>query len=192
MNDLRLSISVEGLGSIFEPAVAYLKLVGSAREYSRAVLSKEFMAAFTRVRSIANLLRLAAISVILSGVTFFLPETWIDSFLVWCGLGQMPHAALMRYVLRGAGFLQVAGGVAIWVIAGDVVRYRPIVITVLANFLVGAPAFYLIDAIVGLPRWWCIMDFACCFLAGGVPLAFCLWPSKTSPGTALAPDATAP
>lgn len=117
----------------------------------------------------------------LSGVSFSFPETWIDSFLVWCGVGQMPHAALMRYVLHGGGYLQVAGGVAIWVIARDIMRYRPIVITVLTILLVGAPAFYLIDAIAGLPRWWCMLDFTCCFLAGGVPLAFCFWPSSPDP-----------
>lgn len=141
------------------------------------------MKTFTRVRSIAILLRVAAISVFFSGVSFFLPETWIDSFLVWCGLGQMPHAALMRYVLWGAGYFQVAGGVFIWVIARDVVRYHPIVITVLVLLLVGAPVFYLIDALAGLPWYWCILDFTCCFLAGGVPLVFCLWPAKTSPNT---------
>jgi hypothetical protein len=139
------------------------------------------MSTSTRVRWIAILLRVAAISVMLSGLSFFLPEPWIDSILEWCGVGQMPHEALMRYVVRGAGYLQVAGGVFIWAIARDVVRYRPIVITVLALLLIGAPAFYLIDATAGLPRWWCFMDFGCCFLAGGVPLAFCLWPSSHEP-----------
>jgi hypothetical protein len=139
------------------------------------------MKTFTRVRAIANLLRVAAISIIFSGLSFSFPETWIDSFLVWCGMGQMPHEALMRYVLRGAGYLQVAGGVFILVLASDVVRYKPLVMTVLALLLLGAPSFYLIDASAGLPRWWCMMDFACCFLAGGVPLTFCLWPSAPNP-----------
>jgi hypothetical protein len=58
------------------------------------------------------------------------------------------------------------------------VRYQPVVVAVLIAFLIGAPSFYLVDAIAGMPRWWRILEFACCFLAGGVPLAVCLWPAS--------------
>jgi hypothetical protein len=136
------------------------------------------MKTFTRVRTISFLLRVVAVSAILSGVSFFFPEKWIDSFLAWCGLEQMPHVALMRYVLWGAGHLQIGIGMVVWFIARDVVRYQSVVIVVLAVFLIAAPAFYLTDAIAGLPWYWCVLDFTCCFLAGGVPLAFCLWPSS--------------
>lgn len=132
------------------------------------------MKTFTRVRTIAFLLRVVAISAILSGVTFYFPERDIDSFLVWCGLPEMPHAVLMRYVLLGAGHLQVAIGVVVWFMARDPVRYQPIIIIMLVVFLVAAPAFYLTDAIAGLPWYWSLLDFSCCFLAGGIPLAFCL------------------
>jgi hypothetical protein len=136
------------------------------------------MKVFTRVRTIAFLLRVVAISAILSGVTFYFPEGDIDSFLVWCGLPEMPHAVLMRYVLLGAGHLQVGIGVVVWFMARDPVRYQPIIITMLVVFLVAAPAFYLTDAIAGFPWYWCLLDFSCCFLAGGVPLVFCLWQSS--------------
>jgi hypothetical protein len=137
---------------------------------------------FTRVRTIGFLLRIVAVSAILSGISFYFPERWIDSFLAWCGLaGPMPHAVLMRYVLWGAGNLQVGIGVVIWVISRDVARYQPVVIAVLVVFLIAAPAFYLTNALAGLPSYWSFVDFVCCFLAGGVPLAFCLWPAKESP-----------
>jgi len=139
------------------------------------------MKTFTRVRTIAFLLRAVAIFLFCDGGGLFLPESWGNSCLVWCGLEPMPHATLMRYFLLMSGYLQIAIGVLVWIVAADVVRYRPLVIATIAIFLVGAPAFYLIDAIVGLPRWWCIMDFTCCLLCGGVPLVFCIWPAKTSP-----------
>jgi len=123
----------------------------------------------------------AAISAILSGLTFYLPVGWIDSFLVWCGLPQMPHAAIMRYVLLGAGHLQIGIGVVIWFISRDVVRYQPVIIATLTVILMAAPAFFLTNAIAGLPRYWSLLDFGCCFLAGGLPLLFCLWPAKPSP-----------
>src|SRR5437899_5608933 len=105
----------------------------------------------------------------------------------------MPHAVLMRYFLYGAGHLQIGIGLVIWFIARDVVRYQPVVVATLVVFLIAAPAFYLTDAVAGLPWYWCLVDFACCFLAGGVPLLFCLWPPKRSPNnTGLEPTGTAP
>src|SRR5207248_7354728 len=121
------------------------------------------MKPFIRPRSMAFLIRLAAVSVFFSGVSFFLPETSINSFLVWCGLEQMPDATMMRYVLRGAGYLQIGCGVVLWVLARDVVRYQPIVIAFIAVALMGAPAFYWLDAAAGLPGYWCMLDFTCCF-----------------------------
>ncbi len=139
------------------------------------------MKPFTRVRSMAFLMRLAAVSLFFSGVSFFLPEASINSLLVWCGLEQMPDATMMRYILRGAGYLQLAYGVFLWVVARDVVRHQPVVVAFIVLFLIGAPAFYRIDAAAGLPRYWCLLDFTCCFLGGAVPLAFWLWPTKKSP-----------
>ena len=108
------------------------------------------MKTFTRVRSMANALRVLAIFVIVNGVSILLPWAWIDSVLIWCGLGHMPDAAVLHYLLRGAGYFAMTFGVLIWVIASDVVRYRPIVITIITIFLIGAPVFYLIDAFAGV------------------------------------------
>src|SRR5689334_3347236 len=122
------------------------------------------MKPFTRIRTITFLLRVVAISAILSGVSFYFPERWIDSFLVWCWVPEMPHAVLMRYVLLGAGHLQIGIGLVIWFIARDLVRYQPVVVATLVVFLIAAPAFYLTDAFAGLPWYWCLVDFGCCFL----------------------------
>jgi hypothetical protein len=139
------------------------------------------------VRSTANALRVIAVFVILNGISVLLPKRWIDSGLVWCGLGHMPDAVLFRYLLRGDGFFLVSFGVLIWVVASDVVRYQPIVITLITIFLVGVPVSALIDALVGLPRWWCIMDSTICMFAGGITLAFCVWRLKKSRNTPVPP-----
>ena len=93
----------------------------------------------------------------------------------------MPHAMFLSYLLQAAAYFQIVIGAFIWVIATDVVRYRPLVITTIAIFLAGAPVFYVIDARIGLPRWWCMMDFISAFLCGAFPLAFCLCPAKRRP-----------
>jgi hypothetical protein len=139
------------------------------------------MKAPAKFRSIANALRVLAVFVFINGISILLPWTWIDSVVVWGGFGHMPDAVVLHYLLRGAGYFAITFGVLIWVIASDVVRYRPIVITVIAIFLVGAPAFYLIDSIAGLPQWFCLMDFTICLLGGGFPLVFYLWPSSHEP-----------
>jgi hypothetical protein len=100
------------------------------------------MKTFTRVRSIANALRILAVAWILSGVCCFFPEKWIDSFLAWFGVAQMPQALPMIYVLRGVGWVCVGMGIVIWIVATDVVRYRPIVIAIIALHLIAAPVFY--------------------------------------------------
>jgi hypothetical protein len=145
------------------------------------------MRTFTRVRTIAFLLRIVSLSAILSGLSFFFPKPWIDSFVQWWGTGPMPEGALMRYVLWGGGCLQVGIGAVVWVIARDVVRHQAVVVAVLVAFLVAAPTFYFIDAVAGLPRSWCWVDFGCCFLAGIVPLLFCLWPTKQSRDPVMQP-----
>jgi hypothetical protein len=139
------------------------------------------MKTFTRFRSIANILRVLAVAWILSGVCCFFPDSWIDSFLAWFGVEQMPHALPMIYVLRGAGWVCVGTGVVIWIVATDIIRYRPMVIAIITLHLIAAPVFYWMDAIIGMPRRWCMMDFVCFLAAGSGPLAFCLWPAKTLP-----------
>jgi hypothetical protein len=80
----------------------------------------------------------------------------------------------------------IALGALVWIIARDVVRYRPLVIALIVIQLIGAPVLCLIDVTSGMPRWWCIMDFTSCLLGGGIllPLIF-----KKSPlqATAAAP-----
>jgi hypothetical protein len=134
-----------------------------------------------KARSTANFLRFVALSQMIAFVVVVVPESWMASVHSWLGLGPMPDAVILRYLIRGAAFSQGAFGVLIWVIASDVVRFRPLVLTTAALYLVAASLFYFIDAIAGLPRWWCIWDCACCFLIGSVLLALSFWPSSNEP-----------
>jgi ABC-type uncharacterized transport system permease subunit len=66
------------------------------------------------------------------------------------------------------------------------------VIAIIALHLIAAPGFYWMDTIIGMTLSWRIMDFVSFLVSGVLPLAFCLWPAKKSPNTALEPTATAP
>jgi hypothetical protein len=129
------------------------------------------------IRSTARFLKFLSLLQILTGAIVVMPVEWIAAWHVWLGVGPMPDDAVLRYVIRGAAYSQGAIGVLLWIMATDVVRYRPLVMATAAIYLVGAPAFYLLDTIAGMPRFWCLFDSASCFLAGAIILALCLWSS---------------
>jgi hypothetical protein len=113
-------------------------------------------------------LRLLAILQVLTGAIVFLPVAWIAAWHAWLGLGPMPDDAVLRYVIRGGAFVQGAIGVLLWIMATDLVRYRPLIIAVAAIYLVSGPAFYGIDAVAGMPGFWCIFDGLSCFAVGSI------------------------
>ena len=133
------------------------------------------------VRTTANFLRFVAIVQILTFAVIFMPSTWIGAWHYWVGLGVMSDTPVFRYVLRGASYVHGAIGILLWVMATDIVRYRPLVLTTALVYLIGGPAYYLIDSIAGIPGSWCIFDSAFCFLVGGAMLALCVWSSSETP-----------
>jgi hypothetical protein len=128
----------------------------------------------TSAGATTNFLRFLAVLQILTGAIVFMPVDWIGQWHSWLGLGPLPDDAVLRYVIRGAAYAQGAIGVLLWVMARDVVQYRPLVITTAWIYLLGAPVFYFIDSIAGMPRYWCIFDTVSCFLSGAILLALCL------------------
>lgn len=127
------------------------------------------------VRPITVCLRLLAILQILTAGIAIMPIAWIAAWHVWLGLGALPDDAVLRYVVRGGAFVQGAIGILIWIMATDVVRYRPLVIAVGGIYLVSGPAFYFIDSTAGMPLAWCVLDGASCFVTGSVLLILAPW-----------------
>lgn len=137
---------------------------------------------------IAKFLRFLAILQMLTGLIMFLPAASIDWWHRWLGLGHAPDDLVLRYVIRGGGYVQGAIGVLLWVIATDVVRHRPLVLTTGVIYLVSGPAFYFIDAVSGMPRYWCIFDGVSCLLVVGIILAMCWPPSRREHSSPAAPS----
>jgi len=134
------------------------------------------------VRSTANFLRFLAICELLIFSITFMPESWLGAFHTWLGLGHLPDSVFLRYITRGATLCQGAIGAALWTMASDVTRYRPLVIVTAIALVSASPSFFVIDTISGMPlaaRTW---DCTACFLAGATLLALCFWQSpSTSP-----------
>src|SRR5687768_15582464 len=125
-------------------------------------------------RSTATFLRVLAILQMLTAGIVIMPLEWIDAWHAWIGLGVMSHDPMLRYVVRGGALVQGAIGVLLGVMATDVARYRPLIVTTAVIYLVSAPAFYFIDSIAHMPRFWCILDSAACVVVGSLLLALCL------------------
>ena len=119
-------------------------------------------------------LRVIAVMQILVVGLVFVPLTWLDAWHGWLGLGPMPDDALLRFVIRGAAFAQAGIGVLMWVMATDVVRFRPLVVACGWIYLIGGPAFYWIEVAAGMPQFWCLADGISCLFAGGMLLVLSL------------------
>jgi hypothetical protein len=128
---------------------------------------------FSSLRSSTIFLRILAILQLLTGLIAIMPLSWIGWWHHWLGLGRLPDDATLRYVIRGGAFVQAAIGVLVWIIANDVLRYRTLVLAVGWMYLLSGPAFYLIDSIAGMPRFWSLLDGVSCFTVGMLTLAFC-------------------
>lgn len=119
-------------------------------------------------------LRLLAILQLLTGLLTAVPLTWLDAWHRWLGLHALPDSPVLRYALRGGALVQGAIGVLIWIIASDVIRYRPLAIATGAIYLASGPAFYLIDTRAGMPSFWCWLDTGSCLMTGAVVLTLSL------------------
>ena len=142
----------------------------------------------TLVRPTTCFLRFVAIVQMFTFAVVFMPVEWIAGWHAWLGAGIMPDDAVLRYVIRGAAYVQGGIGVLLWVMATDVERFRPLVIAAAAIYLAGAPAYYWIDAIAGMPRFWCLCDSASCLVVGGVLLALCLGSSRNASSPSAPPS----
>jgi len=118
----------------------------------------------------AWILRLVAAAEMLAFIAAFMPRSWMEAGHRWLGLGEMPDGPLVNFIVRQTSFTWGLHGVALWLIATDVVRYRPLVILTGLGFLAAAPAFVWFDASAGMPWSWIASDGGACFVVGALLL----------------------
>jgi hypothetical protein len=104
-----------------------------------------------------------------------MPREWMAATHAWLGLGDMPDGPVFSFVIRQASFVYAMHGVLLWIVASDVVRYRPIVIYTGVGYFVAGPAFFLIDWISGTPWLWTVFDSVSCFALGVAILGLVKW-----------------
>lgn len=103
----------------------------------------------------------------------FAPD-YVLSQLHWLlGMGKLPDSVLLRYLGAGGSFVYIITGILMWMMAGDVVRYRPMIVLSAWIMLAAAPIYAYINLHTGMPGWWMAMDAMSCLAFGLVLLWAC-------------------
>jgi hypothetical protein len=108
-----------------------------------------------------------------------MPSAWMDDFHIRLGLAEMPKGPVFDSTMRQVSFTYGLHGIAMWLIAADVTRYRPLVILTGIGYLVTGPVFLLIDLQNGMPWSWTMGNGGACLVIGAVVLAL-LWGEHVS------------
>ena len=123
------------------------------------------------------LLRVAGAVEILAFGAVVMPRSWMESSHAWLGLGEMPQGAVLMFMIRQASYVYGMHGISLWLLASDVIRFRPLILLNGISFLLAAPVFFIIDHTAGMPLYWTILDAAGCGFFG----AALLWLNRGDP-----------
>ena len=116
------------------------------------------------------LLLMAGLVEILAFGAVVMPRSWMEASHAWLGLGDMPDGTITIFLSRRASYVYGVHGISLWILALDVVRYRPLVRLNGLSFLVAAPVFFVIDVTSGTPRFWTVIDLLGCAFFGAALL----------------------
>lgn len=95
-----------------------------------------------------------------------LPRDWMGAMHARLGAAEMPTGPVFDSVMRQVSFTYGLHGIAAWIIASDVVRYRPLVVFTGVGYLLAAPVFVWIDLAAGMPGFWVAGNGGSCLLVG--------------------------
>ena len=115
-------------------------------------------------------LRLVGAVEMLAFGAVLLPRAWMESIHAGMGLTEMPQGPVFDSVMRQVSFTYGVHGVALWIIAADVGRYRSLVILTVIGYLAAAPVFFIVDRANDMPWSWTAGNGGSCLLIGMVLL----------------------
>src|SRR5829696_573899 len=119
-----------------------------------------------RPRLLASLLRVAGAVEMLAFIAVVMPRSWMEISHTALGLGEMPGAPVLMFLIRQASYTYGMHGISLWVLASNVERFRPLIILNGIAFLAAGPVFFLIDYTSGMLWWWVVADSLSCFCFG--------------------------
>ena len=102
-------------------------------------------------RLLAWVIRAVGTVEILALVAVVMPASWMEARHAALGMGDMPQRPVFDSVMRQVSFTYRLHGIAMWFIASDVQRYRPLVVLTAPGYLLAGPVFIAIDMHNGMP-----------------------------------------
>jgi len=128
----------------------------------------------------AWILRLSGAVEILAFIAVIMPRSWMEISHAWLGMGEMPNAPVLMFMIRQASYTYGMHGVSLWVLASDVIRFRKLVILNGIAYLLAGPIFFWIDCTTGMPWYWTAIDSLGCLCFGAAILGLNLIGSDRS------------
>jgi hypothetical protein len=124
---------------------------------------------WSRLQSVV--LRLVGTVEMLAFGAVLMPREWMETIHGQMGLHEMPQGPVFDAVMREVSFSYGLHGIALWLIALDVQRYRPLVVLTAIGYLAAGPVFFAIDILHRMPWIWIAGNGGSCLLVGTVLLA---------------------
>jgi hypothetical protein len=127
----------------------------------------------------AWVLRLVGAVEVLAFGAVFLRRAWMEATRAKMALPELPPGPVFDSVMRQVSFTYGLHGFALWFIAADVRRYRPLVILTAVGYLMAGPVFFVVDLNNGMPWSWVVGNGGSCLLIGAL-LGGLLWGEQVS------------
>lgn len=102
-----------------------------------------------------------------------MPHSWMSAIHAALGLGSLPKIPIIEYLTRSLSALYAFHGVLMWVLAGDLRRYRPLAFLSSAALALLGVTNLLIDLYAHLPWHWTAVEGPFTIVVGVVMLALC-------------------
>lgn len=114
---------------------------------------------------------------LLALIAVVMPLTWMSYINDLCGLGPLPDSRIVGYLARTTSALYALHGAMVLFIAGDVIRYRPLITFLACAAVVHGGILLGIDLGTGMPFFWTLLE-APSFAATGILV---LWLQQRKP-----------
>lgn len=109
-------------------------------------------------RALRILLRGAAAVMMTAIIPAAMPLSWMDAVHRWLGMGPLPRGPVVEYLARTLSAFYAFHGGLLWIFAGDVARYRPVIRFSFGAGLVFGAWVLVLDARSGLPLRWVLAE----------------------------------
>lgn len=135
-------------------------------------------------RLLRLLLRVIGAAALLAIPCALMPYAWMDAVHRCLGMGKLPEEPIVGYLARSISAFYGAMGGMLWLLSGDVRRYRPLLVyNGVATVLFGL-FLIAVDRVEGLPWFWWAGEGTFNVVYGGVVL-WLLHRLRTLEGKAL-------